>query len=55
MGSHDYYNGVCKMCLVDCDGDFCSSECREEWESGKIDYDYDRMKELELDKQLGLF
>ena len=49
MGSHDYYKGQCKNCHEDCDGEFCSDSCAEEWISGKADYDYDRYKDRLLD------
>ena len=49
MGSHDYYKGQCKNCQSDCDGEFCSDSCAEEWISGKADYDYDRYKDRLLD------
>lgn len=53
MESNDYYTGQCKNCQKDCDGDYCSYKCRDEWESGKADYDSERMKDSALDEQWG--
>lgn len=50
MESHDYYQGQCKLCGDDCDGTFCSWACREEWEEGKGDYDYERYRDALLDE-----
>lgn len=48
MGSHDYYKGQCKNCRADCDSNFCSWDCQEEWEDGKADHDRDIILDEDL-------
>ncbi len=44
----EYYTCICKNCCEDCDGEFCSYECREEWESGYGDFLYEQEKDRRM-------
>jgi len=46
----EYYNGQCRNCHNDCDGEFCSDSCRIEWEDGYGDYLYEQAKDQMLDQ-----
>ncbi len=37
----EYYTSQCKSCGTDCDGDYCSWECQQDWEEGYGEYLYE--------------
>jgi len=47
----EYYKHVCKVCKSDCDGEFCSDDCYEEWMSGYGDYLYEQYKDKLLEER----
>jgi len=41
-------NGTCKNCGEDCEGLFCSWECKQDWEDGRGDYLYEMARDRRL-------
>ena len=48
----DYYTGTCKNCGEDCDSEFCSWACEEEWTDGYGDYLYEIQRDKDLEDTL---
>ncbi len=46
----EYYTSMCRNCYCDCDGEFCSWECQQEYEEGLGDYLYERERDRQLDR-----
>lgn len=47
----NYYTSICRTCQNDCDGEFCSYKCRQEYEEGYEDYLYDQERDRRMMEQ----
>lgn len=41
----NYYTSTCRNCGEDCDGEFCSWDCQEDYEDGLGDWLYEQYRE----------